>query len=397
MQHPDCGSEKRATSAFGPATTSRPICLWASAGSVIRRVAGNGFENAAPPAWVGCHANTRLSRLHFIILPCPSGYHARGVLNIGSSRADVIEMRFGASRGKMKSKPTTANPISARPRRNSAPAARSPAVNHWDHLASRWEEVGPPLRPCAADVAFYAEAVQRWSASNGSPRALILGVTPELFRLPWPSGSNVLAVDRNETMIQTIWPGPRNTVLRANWSDLPLESASRDLVLCDGGLQLLAYPDGHRRLVESIRRVVAHGGLCIIRMFVPHAPFESPEEVFRDLWAGKIANLNLVKIRLGMALAEGPGQCVRLRAVWEALQQAAPDFPTLARTIGWPLEHLELIHTYRDRHTRYFFLTIQEAEVLFCQSPGGFVLDHVCEPTYELGERCPTVIFRRVG
>lgn len=165
--------------------------------------------------------------------------------------------------------------------------------------------------------------------------------------------------------------------------------------MCDGGLQLLPYPEGHSKLVASLRRVIAPGGVVAIRMFVLPEEQESPGAVLRDLWAGRIANLNLLKIRLGMALARGAGHCVSLRAVWDAVHRAAPDLPALAAAVGWPLEHLQVIQTYRDRHTRYWFVGLEEARRLFCESPGGFALEQVNVPTYELGERCPTAIFRR--
>ncbi len=246
------------------------------------------------------------------------------------------------------------------------------------------------------DLNFYLNAINHWSAENGVPRGLILGVTPELWRLPWPSGADVLAADRNRTMIETVWPGPRNAIFCADWTQLPLQSASRDIVVCDGGLQLLAYPDEHRRFVQELSRVIAPGGLFVVRMFDPPVQQESAQAVLDDLLAGKISDLNLLKIRLGMALAQRPGQRVHLRQVWETLHRAAPDFSALANRIGWPLEHLLVINTYRDRHARFFFLSLSEVQQLFCQNPGGFEIVRTDRPGYELGERCPTVVLRRI-
>ena len=49
----------------------------------------------------------------------------------------------------------------------------SSTSGHWSEIARRWAQVGPPLRPSAEDVAFYAGVVRQVK----SPRALILGVT----------------------------------------------------------------------------------------------------------------------------------------------------------------------------------------------------------------------------
>jgi len=70
-------------------------------------------------------------------------------------------------------------------------AGRRPA-GHWAEIARRWAEVGPPLRPSAEDLAFYRRA-GRLTRERGAPRVLLLGVTPELYRLPWPDGTDLLA------------------------------------------------------------------------------------------------------------------------------------------------------------------------------------------------------------
>lgn len=282
-----------------------------------------------------------------------------------------------------------------------APQLAGPASErtsaHWLEIARRWYQVGPPLRPSAPDLAACAAVVQCWSVFHGAPRALILGVTPELYHLPWPAGTELAAVDHTPAMIEAVWPGPGDAVLCANWMDLPLESASRDIVLCDGGLHLLAYPLAQQQLVRSLRRIVAPGGLCIFRLFVPPVQREAPESVLRDLLAGCIPSLNVLKLRLAMALQETSEAGVQLAQVWDALHQAAPDFNQLAAQLGWSLDHLLAIDTYRDCTSRYHFLDALQVVRLFAEEPGGFTFATMTVPRYELGERCPTVVFRRVS
>jgi SAM-dependent methyltransferase len=266
---------------------------------------------------------------------------------------------------------------------------------HWETVARHWRQLGPPLRPSAQDVAFYTDAIQRWSGSGGAPRALILGVTPELYQLPWPAGADVLATDQTQDMIDAVWPGPRGAVIRADWKALPLGDSSRDVVLCDGGLQLLAYPHGLEELATSLRRVIAPGGIFVVRLFVPPTVRETPEAVLADLLAGRVASTNHLKLRLGMALHEDARRGVGLRQVWDALHCVAPDLQHLAARLGWPPEHLLAINTYRDRQTRYHFPDLPELCECFCMTNGGFALERTYCPTYELGERCPTVVFRR--
>jgi hypothetical protein len=266
---------------------------------------------------------------------------------------------------------------------------------HWLATARRWNQIGPPLRPSPEDIGFYAASIDRWVLANGSPRALILGVTPELYRLPWPSGTNLQAVDRTRGMIDAVWPGPRSAVLCSDWTAMPLPARSRDVALCDAGLILVSFPDGLSKIVRVLRHVLQSGGLFVTRLFLPQAERESSGVVLSDLLAGRIANLNILKLRLGMALQENGERGVQLGHIWDALHHAAPSLPRLAERIGWPLESLSAIDVYRNCTSRYHFTAFEEICHLFCDDPGGFACETIDIPGYELGERCPTVAFRR--
>ncbi len=264
---------------------------------------------------------------------------------------------------------------------------------HWREIARRWEQVGPPLRPCAEDLAVYTAAINGWSRDHGSPRALILGVTPELYRLSWPQGTELSAIDHTQAMIEALWPGPRSAVTCADWTAMPFQPASRDIVLCDGGLHLLSYPYGQRQLVRELQGVLAPNGMCIFRLYVPPEQCESPEIVLQELLTGQVSNLNILKLRLAMALQEDAAQGVRLSRVWDAVHCVAPDWDDLAARLGWPREHLAAIDTYRDCPTRYHFASVAQVRQLFCEDPGGFELESMHAPAYEPGERRPTLVF----
>jgi len=263
---------------------------------------------------------------------------------------------------------------------------------HWSEIARRWAQVGPPLRPSVEDVAFYASAIGGVKASSSPPRALILGVTPELYRLTWPRGSSVLAADRTCAMIEAVWPGPREAVMCAQWTDLPLPNASRDIVMCDGGVHLLSYPDGQQKLALSLRRIVEPGGLCILRLFVPPVVRESGDQVLDDLLARRIANLNVLKLRLGMALQENASEGVELRLIFDVISQLAPSLNDLADRLGWQREHLLAIESYRDSRSRYHFVKMADVVDLFCQSVGGFAVEKTQGTAHE---RCRFLVLRR--
>lgn len=267
---------------------------------------------------------------------------------------------------------------------------------HWGDIARQWGRVGPPLRPCAEDLDTFTKTVDDWARRHGAPRVVMLGVTPEIYHLHWPPGTDVLAADHTQSMIDAVWPGPAERAILAEWTDLPLDPSSRDIAICDGGIQLQGYPRGHRMLVNEMRRVLAPGGCCILRLFVPPAERESPEAVLRDLGAGRISSLNILKLRLGMALHENIERGVRLDHVWNVIHEFDADFEHLASRAGWPLDHLLAINTYRNCPAVYSFLTVSDVRRLFCEDPGGFDIAAIETPCYELGEQCPTVVLRRI-
>lgn len=275
------------------------------------------------------------------------------------------------------------------------PRLPSTPSRHWSSIASRWDLIGPPLRPGPQDIAIYSSAVHAWAKAHGSPRALILGVTPELYHLRWPKGTDLLAIDHSQRMIDAVWPGPRNAVLRADWRDMRLTQGSRDVVLCDGGLVLLSYPQDHVKLVQALHLLLTPGGLCVFRLFVPPATPEKTETVLGDLLAGRVANPNILKLRLGMALQDSCERGVQLGHIWEVLHQAAPDLAELAQRHGWPAEPWLAINAYRNSPTRYHFLSAAEVHRLFCDKPGGFALESTHIPDYTFGERCPLITLRR--
>jgi len=269
-------------------------------------------------------------------------------------------------------------------------------AEHWPDISRLWEQVGPPLRPSKEDIEFINDAIGSLHDNNIPARALILGVTPEMYHLPCLDKTKILASDHTKAMIDDVWPGPRSTAICTEWTTLPLLSGSREIVLCDGGIHLMTYPAEQRQLVRTLHRVVAIDGLCIFRLFVPPREQETAEDVIKDLLEGRISNLNLLKLRLGMALQEDTSRGVELRKIWNTIRHAAPDFNQLALQIGWPLKHLQVINTYRNSPVRYYFMSVSDVRHLFCQDPGGFEFVKIYSPTYELGERCPTVVFRRV-
>lgn len=261
-------------------------------------------------------------------------------------------------------------------------------------MASVWDEIGPPLRPCAEDITLYRRLAEPALAKNDSPQILLLGVTPELYQIEWPPGRDFIGVDRTLTMVQHVWPGRSDEVIVTDWEKLPLAKNSRDLVLCDGGLHLLQYPAAQQRVLARLADVLRAGGRCIFRLFALPPKRETAAVVLRDLRQRKVPDLNHLKLRLGMALQRTAEEGIAVHEIRETLRATCGDWSSLAARLCWPLPHLRAIDVYRRSNSRYHFLSLDEAIELFC-SGGKFRVAEQALPSYPLGERCPLVAFVR--
>jgi SAM-dependent methyltransferase len=244
-------------------------------------------------------------------------------------------------------------------------------------------------------VALFRRIVDNWfDARSEQPlHALLLGVTPEIGGMQWPGPSQVTAADRNLGMILGIWPGPggqRNGAACADWLELPFRNGQFDTVVGDGCFTLLPYPLGYRGLLDSVHRVLDDGGLFIMRYFVRPETAEATDVVIDDLRAGRIGNFHILKWRLAQSLHGTIEEGVCLADVWNAFDQAINDRAALAARLDWPLEAINTIDAYREVDTRYTFPTLPEIRALSQQH----FHEHACHfADYELGDRCPTVVY----
>jgi len=255
------------------------------------------------------------------------------------------------------------------------------AMDHWPLHARNWARVGPPLRPCAEDVAIVAEQI------GGRSDVLILGVTQELVAMPLPEGSTITCVDRDQAMIDRLFsPGPGRRAFAGDWRALPLPAASIDLVVGDGAASLLAFPADYRALAAELVRVVRPGGLVVLRLFASVEP-ETLDDV-RDAIA-TIGSFDALKWRIAMAI-QSPERAVPVAAIREAFDRIVPDRAALAARTGWRREVIDHIDVYRGSPAIYSFPTVDEVIAAF--APVAEIARIF--PSYELGERCPTVVWR---
>lgn len=251
------------------------------------------------------------------------------------------------------------------------------------------------MRPSSEDLAYVWASASEWIDKKGTPRVLLLGVTPELYQLPWPAGTDLLAVDRSQAMIDAMWLGPKEAVLCEDWLRMELPEGSRDIALLDGGLHLLSYPRGQLTLIRLLHHVLSDEGLCIFRLFVLPSRPETPDAVIGDLLEGKIGNPSILKLRWLMSMQKDAEAGFELGAAHDTLVEAVPDLEALAAKLGWRTDTMQGIHNQRGLMSKVHLLTLEQTIDSFCGDSGGFGVRRLQTPSYELGECCPTVALQR--
>lgn len=271
---------------------------------------------------------------------------------------------------------------------------------YWDRLAGEWDLIGPPLRPCPEDIATMEKLVNRWicPTCTAAPQGVVLGVTPEIVGMKWPENSHIQAFDQEPAMINSLLPRHiRNNAaaICANWMTLPLEDGYADLVLGDGSLTLLAFPDEYRLLVFELARILSPDGLLLLRLFAAPEQRESSDDIFKDLWSGKIRNLDTFRWRLEMALIGSSDYSVPINDVYEIMNANTINPDHMADTLGWPpLPVARMLERYRTfGTTRHSFPPLDIIKKIMAPH---FRLEEVVMPSYQDGERYPIVCFRKI-
>ena len=238
-------------------------------------------------------------------------------------------------------------------------------------MALSYECLQPPLRPSPDDLQFLENQLAEWAAEHpGRPlRALLLGVTPDLAGMRWPSGSSLVAVDSSMAMIRGVWPGNvpgRRRAVCADWLAMPFRPQSFDLVLGDGSINCVRYPASFHTLVSGVSRLLAPGGLLLLRCYVRPPAAPAPEQVIAN--AARCASFSDLKLRLMMTLQESTESGIAVDDVYRYWIRNRVDEADLAARTGWDPRVIRSIENYRDSSTVHHFPTLDELHAIFCGS-----------------------------
>lgn len=224
--------------------------------------------------------------------------------------------------------------------------------------------------------------------------ALLLGVTPDVANLSWPSRSNLLAVDSSAPMVNGVWPGDVPEVrwgVCGSWLEPPCRDSSLDIVTGDGSINCLRYPETSRALAASIHRALRRDGVLILRVYAQPEPKEEPEQVFEDALSRRIPTFTQFKFRLLMAAQASTAEGICVDEVYQLWVRHMARYTDVADRTGWHQAEIDSIGLYSGASTVHTFPKLAESRSLLAEF---FDEVTVSIPSYYLGERCPTLVLR---
>lgn len=258
--------------------------------------------------------------------------------------------------------------------------------SHFRALAARWDALGLPLRPLAPVPGQLKTLIP-----PETTRMLILGVTPDFADL----AADVTALDNAEAMIAAVWPGdsPDRRAVLGDWSDMPFDDASFDLVVGDGSLTLLPFPDGVDHVLSEVRRVTKPGGQAIFRIFIaPDAPL-SDDDLISYARSLKGHSIDALRWRFAVQAVHGaPTPNIVSDDAWRAFVRLFPDPAPLMAENGWTDEDFQRVALYRDGKMQLNFPTRAQIET----AAGRHFGDIAFQPSgdYPMSELCPFLVLR---
>jgi SAM-dependent methyltransferase len=263
----------------------------------------------------------------------------------------------------------------------------------WNDVAAGYNRMGPPLLPSEEDVRSMQDSI-RVHAAGRPARVLQLGATPRLAEIQWPNGTTVLAVDSAYEVVRLVWPGDipgRRRAVQGDWRQLPVRDASYDVALGDGSLNCVRYPDGIRAAAEAVRRALGPGGLLVVRTYVRPDGCESPEDLARDVAAGRVATFNQFRFRMQMAVQRSVEEGAAVRDVHRYWHELGLNADALAGRPGWSHEDLLAIEPYRHSSAVHVFPSLGEWRAVLSDQFEELALRPA---SYVLGDRCPIMVLR---
>ncbi len=265
----------------------------------------------------------------------------------------------------------------------------------WEDIASPGlrNAIVPPLAPCGDDIAWL-EARAREARSPGAAfRALVLGVTPSILTMAWPSGAGVTAVDFARGILRHRWPaGTTAQAVHGDWRELPLATACLDFACGDGCYTTLGGDAAIARVNEELHRALRPGGTLALRCFALPRHRLSIPQLADDHETGRLRDPGMLRWLFAMSLQHDPDAGVTLGDVWSAWREHFPDVEALRHSPRWSEQTIAGFERWRGRAMRYCFHPLEALRALVAPH---FEVAAVDVPRYDFGELFPRLLLHK--
>lgn len=134
--------------------------------------------------------------------------------------------------------------------------------------AKFWKKLPCPVRPSKAEIKFWEKAVKDTLKKNKAPRALVLGVTPEIRDLLAKYKIDTICLDINPFMTKAMTlalnrRNPREKIVLSNWLKMPFKKNSFNLVLSDCAQDNIPYKS-FDKFFENVFKVLKSNGYWLL-------------------------------------------------------------------------------------------------------------------------------------
>ena len=268
----------------------------------------------------------------------------------------------------------------------------------WSKESNMEDRGGLPLRPPDAAISIMYDLITPFLKSDFHRYELVLlGITPEIIALPWPSNVNLRAYDQSAEMITSLWQGNigiTSSVEQACWKSLPVSDRTVDFFLGDGCTTQLGDENAYHEIFAEMERTLHPAGKIVMRCFIRPTVKETFDQVVQDAFAGNIKYFGSLKWRIALILANKQDNfSIRVTDIFDTFNRLFPDRDELSRVAGWTSEMVNAIDRYSGLTTSYTFPTFNQLEQLI---KPWFKIVEVKFGNYELGDCCPILLLDRV-
>jgi SAM-dependent methyltransferase len=260
----------------------------------------------------------------------------------------------------------------------------SDAEKHFQRLATQWDKIGLPMRPLSP-----VASVLKSLMPENTKQALLLGVTPEFAAL----AEDTTALDHSAGMIAQIWPGdgPNTRAVQGSWLNMPFEDDSFDVVIGDGSLTLLPFPEKVENVLSEIARVLRPDARAVLRCFVALDNALTDDEL--RSYATSLKNKSIDALRFRFAInavhaANSPN--ITAAQAWRDFAELYPDPEPMLSENGWNVADFARFQMYKDNSMSMNFPNRAQLSNL-CARHFSAVSFHD-SGDYPMAELCPIVV-----